>query len=143
MMKTITPHRRGRLVPLAFLVLGLVLLAQTGMAQQGSEDYKVSIRTLNFADWKESAEIVVRVRTLQGEPAHGIPVRFQLDPGWQGDATIEPAQTTTEHGIARARLHADLTGHVGFTVKVGHGTVSRRTGIVFKAFDEDNETGAD
>ena len=140
-MKTTIHHRRGRLVTLAFLVLGLVLLVQTGVAQQGSEDYKVSILKPNFADWEESTEIVVRVRTLQGEPADGIPVRFQLDPGWQGDATIEPAQTTTDHGIARARLHADATGHVGFTVQVGHGTVSRRTGIVFSAFDSDNETG--
>jgi len=139
MMKTTTPQHRLRLVTLAFLVLGVFMMAQTGMAQQGSEDYKVSIRKRNSVAVGDSEEIVVRVRTPQGQPAHGIPVRFQLDPGRQKHATLVPEQTTTDHGIARAWLHSDLSGRVGLTVRVGHGTVIKRTGLAFKTVSMDVE----
>jgi hypothetical protein len=139
MMKTTTPQRRLRLVTLAFLALGVFMMAQTGMAQQNSEDYKVSILKRNSVAVGDSEEIVVRVRTLQGQLAHGIPVRFQLDPGGQKHATIVPEQTTTDHGIARAKLHSDLIGRVGLTVRVGHGTVVKRTGLAFKTTAMDAE----
>ncbi len=139
MMEMTTPHRRLRMVTQALMVLGVLMMAQASMAQQGSEDYGVSILKRNSVAVGDSEEIVVRVRTPQGEPAHGIPVRFQLDPGGQKHATIVPEQTTTDHGIARAKLHSDLIGRVGLTVRVGHGTVVKRTGIAFKTVAIDVE----
>jgi len=47
MMEMPTPHLRLRLVTLAFLVLGVLMMAQVSMAQQGTEDYKVSILKRN------------------------------------------------------------------------------------------------
>ena len=132
-MNTTTHHAHFRLVTLALVVLGVVLMAQVGMAQPGpKEDYDVSILTLhtapaltsNPAFERQGAEIVVRVRTMQGEPAHGVPVRFQLHPVWQSDATIVPQQTVTEHGIARATLQTAFIGNVPVTVQVGFGSVS-------------------
>ena len=80
----------------------------------------------------------MRVGTPQGQPAHGIPVRFQLEPGGQRHATIVPEQTTTDYGIARAKLHSDRIGRVGLTVRVGHGTVVKQTGIAFKTVEDDD-----
>ena len=63
------------------------------MAQSTEEDYKATILTPHSTVLVQDQEIVVRVRTLQGEPAQGVPVRFQLDPQWHGDAKIVPAET--------------------------------------------------
>lgn len=127
---------RNRLRPWV-LILSLVLwafvVAQTGMAQDTDEDYDVTIFAPHLTVQGQYQEIVVKVRTPQGTPAHGIPVRFQLDPEWQGDAQIVPKETTTEHGFARARVRADLIGYVGMTVRVGFGTVIERTGLLVES----------
>ncbi len=115
------------------LFLGGLLLAPAGMAQERGDDYDVSILSSTSGSRRHGTEIIVRVRTLQGKPAHGIPVRFLLDPAWHGDATIVPQQMTTEHGLARAWLHTDLIGRIGVTVRVGFGTVIKRTGVAFQA----------
>ncbi len=150
-MNTTTHHAHFRLVTLTLVVLGVLLMAQVGMAQAGpEEDYDVSILTphtapaltSNPAFESQGAEIVVRVRTMQGEPAHGVPVRFQLHPVWQNDATIVPQQTVTEHGIARATLQTAFIGNVPITVRVGFGTVIKHTGIAFYLNGE-SETTAD
>lgn len=121
------------------LLLGVCVLAHTSMAQGKQEDYDVKIVTPYSTSLGEDQEIVVKVRTLQGMPAHGIPVRFHLAPAWQGKAQIVPTATTTAHGIARARVRADLLGRVGVTVQVGFGTVTKRTGVLFH--DDSGETG--
>jgi hypothetical protein len=124
-----------------FLVLGMLVATQTSMAQNGDEDYNVTILAPHSAVLGQDQEIVVRVRTLQGGPAQGVPVRFQLDPEWQGDATITPAETTTKHGMARARVRADLIGHVGVTVRVGFNTVLKRTGLLFVPYSHGEPGG--
>ncbi len=127
------------------LALGLVgLVGQTSMAQESAtpgqqafesrEDYDVSILAPHsISPRRTGVELLVRVRTPQGALAHGIPVRFELDPAWQGDATIVPQQTTTDHGIARAQVHTSLIGHVRLKVRVGFGTVVKQTGLHFLA----------
>jgi len=134
-MLNVTLHNSLRLwMLLLSLRLGVVVATPTSMAQSTEEDYKVTILTPHSTVLGQDQEIVVRVRTLQGEPAQGVPVRFQLDPQWHGDAKIMPAETTTQDGIARARVRADLIGHVGVTVRVGFGTVHKRTGLLFVPF---------
>ena len=103
------------------------------MAQDADDNYKVKVVTPYGATRGEAQEIVVKVRTEHGALAHGIPVRFQLDPEWRGDASITPAETTTEHGMARAYVRTDLTGYVGMTVRVGYNTVIKRSGVHFDA----------
>ena len=134
-MLNVTLHNSLRLwMLLLSLLLGVVVATPTSMAQSTEEDYKVTILTPHSTVLGQDQEIVVRVRTLQGEPAQGVPVRFQLDPQWHGDAKIVPEETTTQDGIARARVRADLIGHVGVTVRVGFGTVLKRTGLLFVPF---------
>jgi hypothetical protein len=131
-MLNVTPRNPLRLCTLILsLVLVVFVATQTSMAQSMDEDYNVTILAPHSTVLGQDQEIVVRVRTLQGEPAQGVPVRFQLDPQWHGDAKIVPEETTTKHGIARARVRADLIGHVGVTVRVGFGTVLKRTGLLF------------
>jgi hypothetical protein len=50
----------------------------------------------------QATELIVRVQDAQGRPVNGVPVTFELEPGWVGSATISPSQTRTSGGIARA-----------------------------------------
>ncbi|MDH3604536.1 MAG: Ig-like domain-containing protein [Candidatus Tectomicrobia bacterium] len=141
-MLNVTLHNPLRLWTLIlFLVFGMFVATQTSMAQSTDEDYKVTILAPHSTFLGQDQEIVVRVRTLQGGPAQGIPVRFQLDPEWHGDAKIVPEETTTQYGIARARVRADLIGHVGVTVRVGFGTVLKRTGLLFVPYSHGEPGG--
>ena len=143
MMSSAMLRNRLRLWTLILsLVLGVFAGVQSSTAQGTDEEYDVTIFTPHPTSRRQAQEIVVRVRTLQGAPAHGIPVRFQLDPEWQGDARIVPAETTTEQGIARARVNADLIGYVGMTVHVGFNSVTKRTGLTFDLGGH-SETGTD
>lgn len=131
-MLSATLRNRLRLWTLILsLVLGMFAGVQTSTAQGTDEEYDIAIFRPHSTSRRQAQEIIVRVRTLQGAPAHGIPVRFQLDPEWQGNARIVPAETTTDQGIARARVRADLIGHVGVTVQVGFNSVTKRTGLMF------------
>jgi hypothetical protein len=48
------------------------------------------------------AELIVRVQDVQGRPVDGVPVTFEVEPGWVGSAAVSPSQTSTHSGIARA-----------------------------------------
>lgn len=48
------------------------------------------------------AELIVRVQDAQGRPAEGVPVTFEVEPGWARSVSISPSQTSTRGGIARA-----------------------------------------
>ena len=50
----------------------------------------------------QATALIVRVQDAQGRPVDGVPVTFELEPGWAGSATIAPFQTRTSGGIARA-----------------------------------------
>ena len=140
-MQTRRTQFRLRMLILS-LILGVCVMAHTSGAQGTDEDYDVTIVAPYSTFLTQDQEIVVKVRTLQGAPAHGIPVRFHLARAWQGKAQIVPAETTTDHGMARARLRADVIGNVGMTVRVGFGTVIKRTGLLFEA-TSDSENGTE
>jgi len=49
-----------------------------------------------------AAEVIVRVQDAQGHPVDGVPVTFEVEPGWARSIAITPSQTSTRSGIARA-----------------------------------------
>jgi hypothetical protein len=66
--------------------------------------------------------LVVEVENAQGQPLDGVPVEFQVDPVWEGDAVIAPQQTVTRSGMAQVQFRADLIGVVPVTARVGSQT---------------------
>src|SRR5262245_9812040 len=54
------------------------------------------------AQFPQVAEVIVRVQDAQGRTVDGVPVTFELEPAWARSAVLEPSQTTTRGGIARA-----------------------------------------
>ena len=54
------------------------------------------------AQFPQATALIVRVQDAQGRPVDGVPVTFELEPGWVGSATLSPSQTRTYGGIARA-----------------------------------------
>jgi hypothetical protein len=57
----------------------------------------------------QATQLIVRVQDAQRRPVDGVPVTFELEPGWVGSATISPSQTRTYGGIARAIFSAPRT----------------------------------
>src|SRR5215510_16255274 len=49
-----------------------------------------------------AAELIVRVQDAQGHPVDGVPVTFEVEPGWARSVSLAPSQTSTRGGIARA-----------------------------------------
>jgi len=75
------------------------------------------------AQFPQVAEVVVRVQDAQGRALDGIPVTFELEPVWARSAVLEPSQTTTRGGIARAVFFDPrTTGRVRVTAQVDNTT---------------------
>ena len=55
------------------------------------------------------AELIVRVQDAQGRPVDGVPVTFEVEPGWARSIALAPSQTSTRGGIARAILSEPQT----------------------------------
>src|SRR6266849_2335672 len=49
----------------------------------------------------QAAELIVRVQDAQGHPVDGVPVTFEVEPGWARSVSLAPSQTSTHSGIAR------------------------------------------
>jgi len=49
-----------------------------------------------------AAEVSVRVQDAQGHAVDGVPVTFEVEPGWVRSITLTPSQTRTRSGRARA-----------------------------------------
>ena len=63
----------------------------------------------NEARFPHAAELLVRVQDAQGRPVDGVPVTFEVEPGWAGSIALAPSQTSTRGGIARAILSEPKT----------------------------------
>jgi len=50
----------------------------------------------------QAAALIVHVHDAQGHPVDGVPVTFEVEPGWAWSVALTPAQTSTHGGIARA-----------------------------------------
>src|SRR5438552_2260499 len=57
----------------------------------------------------QTAELIVRVQDAQGRPVDGVPVTFEVEPGWARSISLAPSQTSTHGGIARAVLSEPQT----------------------------------
>ena len=71
----------------------------------------------------EAAEVIVRVQDAQGRPVDGVPVTFEIEPGWARSLSLAPSQTSTRGGIARALLSEPQTiGVVRVMARVDNAT---------------------
>jgi len=57
----------------------------------------------------QATEVIVRVQDAQGRPVDGVPVTFEVEPGWARSIALAPSQTSTRGGIARAILSEPQT----------------------------------
>lgn len=64
------------------------------------------------ARYPQVAEVIVRVQDAQGRAVDGVPVMFELEPGWVRSITLAPSQTTTRGGIARAVVSEPRTSGI-------------------------------
>ena len=74
-----------------------------------------------------TADLIVRVQDAQGRPVDGVPVMFEVEPGWARSLSLDPSQTSTRGGIARATLSEPLTtGVVHVMARVDNVTAQSR-----------------
>jgi hypothetical protein len=67
---------------------------------------------------RAATEIVVKVQDAAGQPVDGLPVLFEIDASWSGDATISPARVATRKGRASAVIDAGVLGIMPLWVTV-------------------------
>jgi hypothetical protein len=85
------------------------------------------IELSRLAQFPQVAEVSVRVQDAQGRAVDGVPVTFELEPGWASSITLAPAQTTTRGGIARAVISEPQTsGIVYIRARVDNTTAQTR-----------------
>lgn len=74
-----------------------------------------------------TTDLIVRVQDAQGRPVDGVPVMFEVEPGWAESLSLAPSQTSTRSGIARATLSEPLTtGVVHVMARVDNVTTQSR-----------------
>ena len=130
---------------LALVLLGLVL-ALAGLAcapklvgPTAGSGYVFSLQTYPTIIWvgvldltaaaryPQTAEVIVRVQDAQGRAVDGVPVTFELEPRWARSSALEPSQTTTRGGIARAVFSEPrTTGVVRIMARVDNTTAQTR-----------------
>ena len=49
----------------------------------------------------QGTTVIVQVQDAQGHPVDGVPVTFEVEPGWGSSITLAPAQTRTRSGRAQ------------------------------------------
>src|SRR5215831_6017102 len=75
------------------------------------------------AHFPHAAELIVRVQDTQGRPVDGVPVTFEVEPGWARSIALAPSQTSTRGEIARAILSEPQTiGVVRVMARVDNAT---------------------
>jgi hypothetical protein len=75
------------------------------------------------ARFPQVTELIVQVQDSQGRPVDGVPVTFEVEPGWERSISISPSHTNTRGGIARAHCSApQTTGVVRIMARVDHTT---------------------
>lgn len=75
----------------------------------------------------QASDLIVRVQDAQGRPVDGVPVMFEVEPGWAASISLAPSQTSTRGGIARATLsEPKTTGVVHVMARVDNVTAQAR-----------------
>lgn len=139
------------------LALLCLLLAQADLASApqlvgptASSGYFFSLKVVPTTVWigvhsltgrthyPTSAQVRVRVQDGQGRPVDGVPVAFALEPMWAGGAVLEPAQTVTRDGVARAVFSApQSSGWVRITARVDN--TAAQTALLVETYEERRE----
>ena len=79
------------------------------------------------AQFSQATALIVRVQDAQGRPVDGVPVTFEVEPGWERSLALAPSQTSTRCGIARAIVSNPLTtGVVHVMARVDNMTAQAR-----------------
>jgi hypothetical protein len=74
-----------------------------------------------------ASALIVRVQDAQGRPVDGVPVIFEVEPGWAESIALAPSQTSTRGGIAQAILsESRTTGVVHVMARVDNVTAQSR-----------------
>lgn len=78
------------------------------------------------------SEIDAKVQDAAGQPIDGVPVFFEIDALWSGDATIRPARVLTRKGRTSAVINVGVLGIVPVKVTVDGTTQEINiTGVAF------------
>jgi hypothetical protein len=81
------------------------------------------------------AALLVQVQDGQGRPVDGVPVVFELEPGWANRAVLSPTQTVTRGGLARSIFsQPQSTGVVRITARVDN--TPAQTTLLVQSFEE-------
>jgi hypothetical protein len=132
--------RRMALVLMGFvLVLGAVSCAPKRVGPTVGAGYVFSLQVSESTVWvgvidstaaarfPRVAEVIVHVQDAQGRAVDGVPVTFELEPGWARSAMLAPSHTTTQGGIARAVFSEPQTsGVVRVMARVDNTTAQAR-----------------
>ena len=71
----------------------------------------------------QGTAMIVQVQDAQGHPVDGVPVTFEIEPGWVSSITLAPAQTRTRSGRAQAMItDPQTTGIVRVLARVDQTT---------------------
>jgi len=75
----------------------------------------------------QGTSVIVQVQDAQGHPVDGVPVTFEVEPGWGSSITLAPAQTQTRRGRAQAMItDPQTTGIVRVLARVDQTTAQTR-----------------
>lgn len=124
------------------LALGGTACAPTLVGPTAGSGYVFSLEVSNPTVWlgpmdsvtarhfPQVTELIVRVQDAQGQPVDGVPVMFEVEPGWAGSASLSPSQTSTRGGIAQALFfEPQTTGVVRVMARVDNTTAQARLTI--------------
>lgn len=74
----------------------------------------------------QNVEMIAMVTDKNGQPVDGMPVQFQVPPGWENDVTLSDQSMTTKNGEARIFFRSGMTGVVAMTARAGDATATTR-----------------
>jgi hypothetical protein len=104
------------------LIWGGFACAPKRVGPTASSGYFFTILTVPTVLRGESIALVVKVQEAQGRPVDGVPVEFEVDPSWAGNASVSPPHVVTRQGKAQTLFQASLVGVVPVTVRVDGST---------------------
>ena len=127
--------------PLLFLCLvlawGSFACAPKRVGPTASSGYFFTILTIPTALRGETTALVVKVQEAQGRPVDGVPVEFEVDPTWAGNASVSPPRVVTQQGAQGGRhlfrRHGVVLGERGGGVSGVRGRPRRARGVALSA----------
>jgi len=121
------------------LVLGGTACAPKLVGPTPGAEYRFSLEVSNPTIWvalgpftgdaqfPQAPALLVWVQDAQGRPVDGVPVTFEVEPGWERSLALAPTKTSTRGGIARAIVsNPQTTGVVHIMARVDNITAQVR-----------------